>query len=534
MSYNNSGGGYGHKPDQQQYGYPPQQHGWQQPYQQNQQQPVYGQQPQYENSQPAPGNYQQAPPPNDPPPAYSFYPPTNDNKDNYTFNDAFQVQKPKWNDLWAGILFLAAMGGFVAISALSLKSFTDSNQSDHGIYGGDSFGLNSNTAIVFAFCLAMAFILGYAYIMAARTWPKQFIWVSGILNIALAIATGVYYIWAGTTYAGVVFLVFGVLLIFFFLSWRKRIPFSAFMLRAAIDVAKKYGHVWLVSFLGGVVGLAFGAWFSVTLVGLYVRYDQSNNATKIGLIAYITFAMYWFSEWLKYTLHTTVSGVYASWYFSPHNFPKRATRSSLRRALTYSFGSISLGSLLTAFIQALRQLCSIARSQAGADNGIGLWIVFCVLECVLSCVQWAADFINRFAFTHIALYGTPYIQAAKDTWNMIKQRGIDALVNDCLLGPVFSIGAMMVGYLTTLMAYLYLKYTNPVYNRDGDYTAVVMAFAFLIGMQVTNIFTTPISSGVDTIFVAVGWDPEIMRREHPEMWNELVKTYPTVMNGLHG
>ncbi|KAL2886524.1 Protein PNS1 [Ceratocystis lukuohia] len=516
-------------------GYPPQQNGWQQPYQPNPPQPNYSSYPQQDYSQPAPGNYQQAPPPNGAPPAYSFYPPTNENKENYTFNDAFKLQQPKYNDIWAGILFLVAQGGFLAIAALALTSYTGTNRAGHGIYDGDSsFGLNTSTAILFAFCLGVAFVLGYLYINVARAFPKQFIWVTGILNIVLAIATGVYYLWAGTTYAGVVFLVFGVLQIIFFIGWRKRIPFSAFMLRTATDVAKGYGHVWMASFFGGLVGIAFGALFSATLVGLYVRYDKSSHSQLIGFIAYITFAMYWFTEWLKYTIHTTVSGVYASWYFSPRNFPKHATRSSLRRAVTYSFGSISLGSLITAIIQALRQLCSVVRSQAGADNNIGLWILFCCLDCILSCINWAADFINRFAFSHIALYGAPYIQAAKDTWNMIKQRGIDALVNDCLIGPVFSMGAMMVGYITALLAYLYLRYTDPVYNKGGDYTAVVMAYAFLIGFQVTNIFTTPISSGIDTIFVAAGWDPEVMRREHPELWGEMAQTYPEIMNGLHG
>lgn len=51
-------------------------------------------------------------------------------------------------------------------------------------------------------------------------------------------------------------------------------------------------------------------------------------------------------------------------------------------------------------------------------------------------------FINRYAFSHIALYGKAYIPAAKDTWTMMKNRGIDALVNDCLIGPVLT----MVSY----------------------------------------------------------------------------------------
>lgn len=93
---------------------------------------------------------------------------------------------------------------------------------------------------------------------------------------------------------------------------------------------------------------------------------------------------------------------------------------------------------------------------------------------------------------------------------MIKDRGIDALVNECLIGPVLTMGASFVGYACALLAYLYLIFTSPAYNSNGDFTPVVVAFAFLIGLQICNIFTTPLSSGIDTIFVAAAFDPDVL------------------------
>lgn len=55
------------------------------------------------------------------------------------------------------------------------------------------------------------------------------------------------------------------------------------------------------------------------------------------------------------------------------------------------------------------------------------------------------------------------------------------------------------------MAYLYLRFTDPAYNSNGEFTPVVIAYAFLIGLQITNCFTTPLSSGIDTLFVAMAW-----------------------------
>ncbi len=39
-----------------------------------------------------------------------------------------------------------------------------------------------------------------------------------------------------------------------------------------------------------------------------------------------------------------------------HNYPTKVTRGALRRSLTYSFGSISLGSLIVALINLLRSI----------------------------------------------------------------------------------------------------------------------------------------------------------------------------------
>lgn len=244
---------------------------------------------------------------------------------------------------------------------------------------------------------------------------------------------------------GIVFLIFVIFLAFCFYTWIPRIPFSALMLKTAIDVSKNYGHVYLVSALGGLLAVVLAAWYSITFVSVYTKYQPGQPACTgnscssgkvIGLLVFITFTMYWISEWLKNTIHVAISGVYGSWFFHPQNPPKGATRGALKRALTYSFGSISLGSLLVAIINFLRQMCSIAQQNEAAQGDIISTIFFCCLGCLIGILQWAVEFLNRYAFSYIALYGKSYFAAAKDTWTMIKQRGIDALVNECLIGPV--------------------------------------------------------------------------------------------------
>ena len=95
-------------------------------------------------------------------------------------------------------------------------------------------------------------------------------------------------------------------------------------------------------------------------------------------------------------------------------------------------------------------------------------------------------------------------------------------------------GSVFVGYLCALLAYLYLEFTKPAYNQNsGVFTPVVMAFAFLIGLQICQIFMTPIGSGIDTIFVAMAWDSSVMMNEHPELWANLVRVYPHIQDRIH-
>lgn len=180
------------------------------------------------------------------------------------------------------------------------------------------------------------------------------------------------------------------------------------MLQQTMDVAKTFGHVFLVSAIGGVASVAFGAWFSITLVSIYVKYEPSgggknpacsggsgaggcSSAKVIGLIVFVTFAGYWITEWLKNTIHSTVAGVYGSWFFCAGNMPKRATRGSFFRAVTYSFGSISFGSLVVALINMVRQAVSIAQQQEAQGGNMVASIAFCCLGCIISLIDWAVQ-----------------------------------------------------------------------------------------------------------------------------------------------
>lgn len=290
----------------------------------------------------------------------------------------------------------------------------------------NTVGLNRLTVVLMAYVLAVAFVFSLLYLAMVRKFTKQIIWITGILQIVFGIGTAIFYLWAKQYAAGIVFLVFAVFYVICFISWIPRIPFTVVMLQTVIDVSKHHGHVFLISIIGGAIATAFGAWWAVTLVAVYAKYEPGNascaeaggcsKARVIGLIVFITFAGYWISEVLKNVIHVTIAGVYGSWFFlsnSPQGMPKDATRGAFKRSMTTSFGSISFGSLLVALIQLLRQACSVARQNEAAQGNLMGTIFFCILGCFIGLLDWLIQFFNEYAFCYIALYGKAYVPAAK-------------------------------------------------------------------------------------------------------------------------
>ena len=64
--------------------------------------------------------------------------------------------------------------------------------------------------------------------------------------------------------------------------------------------------------------------------------------------------------------------------------------------MTYSFGSICLGSLLVAIVQAIRQFVESARE---SEDGC----LRCIADCLLSCLESILEMFNEWAFVYVGL-----------------------------------------------------------------------------------------------------------------------------------
>ncbi|KAJ2002490.1 putative choline transporter, neither null mutation nor overexpression affects choline transport, partial [Coemansia thaxteri] len=496
----NYGGGYYQPPSQQ----PQQYNQYQQPQQYNQYQPP--QQQQY--SQPPPAA------------ADMHYPPQDFASFNGDFKGAKQYNRtPKYRDLWAALLFLAHFALFVVMAVLFIRALpsTAFKYSGQLKYTKDFYSWP--TMIMWLCVLLVSIVFSVIYLMVMQMFAGQMLIISFWFSVLVMIGTGVYYLAAKIWFAGALMLIFGVFYALMWFSWRHRIPFSKLVLQTVCRITRRFPSTMVISLVFLIVQTVYSALWSLSLVGSFKYmekyqscsthtdrngrpYQSCSNPKEILAWVYMVFSFYWTSSVILNVLHTTISGTFATFYFfegAPGGYPTRhVTLSSLKRAMTNSFGSICFGSLIVALIQTVRAILRAIRGQGG-DN-IAVQLIACCVDCILGCIEGMVEFFNKYAYVEIAVYGKPFTQAAKDTWTLIKDRGVDALINDCLIGNVLQMGSFLCAAVVALVAWLYITVTKPEYNSTGSYTAPIILSAFVIAMSMFMVLLKCIDSGAATTF----------------------------------
>ncbi|EJD52450.1 DUF580-domain-containing protein [Auricularia subglabra TFB-10046 SS5] len=498
-----------------------------------------------------PAPYAPYQPPQAPPPAQ------------YDDGKGYERFKPKKrvNDIAFLVLFVAQFVGFIVVSVIVLTEWVKNGGLGGGLgdaagaggtRGGSAVTLNRSTVYLLLLVAAAALLLASLYLMLVRAFTRAIMHVTLILSILLNIGICVYY-WITKYYSGaIIFTVIALLSVLSYWGFKSRIPFSALLLQVVMDVSKHHKSVYVVAFGSLFLQTAVSVWFTFTAIATYAKFTPGSPAcstnggstscssgTVTGLIFFEVFSYLWTSQVIgNVALATLAGGPYGAWYyFGPREaglMPKHPTLSALGRASTLSLGSIAFGSLIVTLLELLRLILQAIRQNAAQNGSPVEAILACCAECCVGCIESLVEYFNRYAYIEIALYGKTYIEAAKDTWKLLVDRGIDALVNDQLVGITFTWGAYAIGLISSLFAYLYLRFTDPAYNSGGTYTPVILLFAFAIGLTSTLTISSAVEAGVSTIFVGLAEDPHILAQRSPELFSMIREHYPQVVTSVHG
>jgi hypothetical protein len=215
-----------------------------------------------------------------------------------------------------------------------------------------------------------------------------------------------------------------------------------------------------------------------------------------------------------------------TWWFAPQDALSvfsPAIVDSFRRATTYSFGSICMGSLLVAIIQTLE---AIARSARKNKRG-GLFL--CVIECILHMLSRIAVYFNRWAYCYVGLYGFDYVSSGKKAMELFQAKGWSSIITDNLVHRSLGLVAIVVGALSGFLGMLLAKATGWAESSLGENSdAVVFLLCFLIGLSMAMILMSVVLSAVDTVIVAFAEAPAEFDTHHPALSNNMIQKWRQV------
>lgn len=298
-------------------------------------------------------------------------------------------------------------------------------------------------------------------------------------------------------------------LIFSGYTWtiRSRISFASLILEAGAQVMQKHPRTALVAFGGLFLQLCWLFFWTFTYVHAWPILEHNAFIGTLLLLSLL-----WTVQTIHSAVFTIAAGVTATWYFMFDCMPKNPVATTVRRTVRISLGSVALGSFITSVLKFGRIFLDTVRRSGTGEPSVSVMAAALILRV---CEVIMRKF-NVFAYTYIAIYGQPFMEASTSAWNILKDCGLDALLNDdiisgCILSAAFLVSSL-TGFTAATVAYLYgLEYW---FWGVGAPASVI---GFIIGVSLLSL----VESASITIFVCFAEDPDALQFNDKELYQAL-------------
>jgi hypothetical protein len=287
-----------------------------------------------------------------------------------------------------------------------------------------------------------------------------------------------------------------------------RIPFAAANLKTALTAVRANLGLVIVSYIFMAIG------FGYTILWMTTANVYMNTVPASAFFLFLSY--YWTQQVLSNTVHTSTAGVIGTWWFQPgdaSSFCSPAIGDSIYRSVTYSFGSICFGSLLVAIVQALRALNHQLRGQDDAK------LIVCIIDCILACIEGIIEYLNKWAYIYVGLYGYSYLDAGRNVISLFAAKGWSTIITDDLANNVLTMMSFMIASVTGLVGYVLASMNNDLLVDFGLESPGGTGFLFglFIGFIFSSLVMSVVSSAVDTVIVCFAEGPAEFDANHPEL-----------------
>mmetsp|Transcript_3638 Transcript_3638/g.8345 ORF Transcript_3638/g.8345 Transcript_3638/m.8345 type:complete len:482 (+) Transcript_3638:90-1535(+) len=426
-----------------------------------------------------------------------------------------EMQASGYRDVgWAG-LFVVHLIVMVAVISVNMGSGAAAAANGNGgVAEPDYSGIYYLVGITAVSTIA----LGSATLQFMMRYPEELVKGSLVITVALSGVIAILGLMSGQMFAGIMGVVFFAIGVCYAKSVWPRIPFAAANLNTALTAVKANMGVTIIAY--GMVLLAFG-WSILWFIGVGDSLSSNNTAVVFFLLV----SFYWVQQVLSNTVQTTVAGTIGTWWFVPDeasSYWSSAIKDSFGRATTYSFGSICFGSFIVAVVQALRAIAHQARQNEDAQ------LLVCIIDCILGCIQDILEYINKWAYVYVGLYGFGYIEAGKNVLELFKSKGWDVIIADDLCDRVLFMVSLGIGVFTGIIGLVctYLNSNLLVAFDLGEATASAGFFVGLVvGFVFCSILMNVVGGAVNTVIVCYAESPAEFQTNHPALAHQMRSAY---------
>jgi len=415
-----------------------------------------------------------------------------------------EPQPREYQDMFFGILFYAHL---IAMFAMWIMyGQTSSN-------GGGNSKLIAAVGMVASVSCVFAAALSSAALGLMMKFAKELVKMSLVFSACMSLTVGVLgLMWGQILTAVMGFLSFALGICYMYFVW-QRIPFAAANLNTAITAVKSNFGLLAVAGLFLVIGTLWSICWSVTTAGATAQLGE-------GILFWFLLSLYWTHQVIQNVLHVTTAGAVGTWWWSPQECTSccsPAVTSSFVRATTVSFGSICFGSLLVAIVQALRQLNHMTQDQEDCQ------ILNCIIDCILGCIESIIEYLNKWAYVYVGLYGYSYLEAGKNVITLFEHRGWTTIITDDLVDNALLMVSFGIGLATGLIGILAAYIDRYSFQALGYSNVGMIGFicGFLVGFVISSILMSVIASATNTVIVCYAESPNEFQTNHPVLSSEM-------------
>eukprot|EP01061_Rhynchopus_euleeides_P001830 TRINITY_DN11347_c0_g1_i1.p1 TRINITY_DN11347_c0_g1~~TRINITY_DN11347_c0_g1_i1.p1 ORF type:complete len:540 (+),score=224.92 TRINITY_DN11347_c0_g1_i1:207-1622(+) len=388
--------------------------------------------------------------------------------------------------------------------------------------------------------VASTLVLAFLWLEFLKRFTKCVVYTSLAAAVSLLVVVGILLFREGQRYgtiAGVIVMVFALILVIMIFFARKKINFSCAIIGHACRAVQ--GNLSIFTALTPLVlvmTVVYFVWWILTAI--YVASNKGSHVDCTSFITsssckshactvstlengtqtctgegydvdtaiwwsylYLVFMLFWGVAFLSGVAKTSIAGTISSWYFTRNkeNVPCMNSIRMLYWCFRYHFGTIALGSGLLAIVRFIEFL--LEKAQSETDN-VCIKLVLCLIRCIVGCFEAMLRFITKYAYVYVAMHGEGFFTSCKKVSNLFTRSSFGTLfLNDLVAHLIVRVGTVACVSLVVIGAELYMHGQGDVSVTTLIVLACFSAFTFLL---VGNV----VEMAADTVIVCYMEDEE--------------------------